>query len=626
MALANYALPIGHLASGISQLSFCLGRDYLQPVDIAQFANTHIEGLECWLENTTAHRTLYAMFNGTLSYNPLDKKLILKPNAVDASDIGDIWGFLETKPDQVFYNYPESTDVSQAIIDILNSEYSNSSSTHPILENVFRSTKQTLKDYLSDEDSNGNLTQAITSIANSFASGSTSLSVQAGDVIGLAGDPPTGLSLPAGCSLPPMGNNKYIFLEILDYASFHMDPTYYLWRFLRDEHIGSNPNTHLISSAPKRSNNTFDHPLLDAIGIDLDVERKPRAIINTTLPGQGSAQDVLLFPLEKLRDWHGAKLGTDNSNREISLIQWRITNNNNLDLQLRRKPGENSQDYKLCGETFSGGVNICPSASSTALMQQIWNDWGNDIHDICRILQFPSEIVAATIGHETLSGGNVHPRAIRLEPINQSIKQNLIDNGISATVAQNYYTLTTTGFGWSTSDAGDPNNWVLSNNFSNSPAVITYGDLLDIVQIIPHLISAGLMQTLVDKVGIFINNWLTRDANYSNIQTLFGVDPIPGGYNSHLRWMLTGRNSILLGTTMQKKSITQGNRMSPYMVAAAHNAGRVRPRPRISNILNPFGIRYNGINYPIDIGNNYESIQQLFLNGTNGYNKFFKSK
>ena len=625
MAAGDFSLPIGHLTLGISNLNFCLGREYLQPVDIPLFNNTHTKGLECWLKNNSPNNNLYAILNGTLSYNPLDRKLILIPS--DTVRMNQIRGMLEPTPDKIFYSFPEANDVSQAIIDLLTTEFNKTSSIHPILDNVFRNTNQTLRVYLNQQNNLGNLAIAISYIGASFAAGAFPISVIAGDVIGKAGNPTAGLLLPSGCQLSQFGDNKYLLLEIFDYAGFHMNPTYYLWRFLRDEHTATNPKMQLITNAPIRANNTFNHPFLDALNVNLNIELKPRAIINTTLPGQTIAQDVLLFPLENLADWRGARIGTANESREISLIQWRITNNNDLDLEIQRKTGKNSHDYKLCGETFSGGVNICPNVSNTTnnLIQQIWDDWGNDINDICRILQWPSELVVATIGHETLRNGNVHHRAIRLEPINQTIKQRLINSGISSNVAQNYLDLTTTGFGWTKWDAGDPNTWVLTNNFSTNP-VITYGQLLDIADVIPHLISPGLMQTLVDKVGIHINNWLIRDLNYNNVQTVFNVDPIPAGYRNHLQWMLNGRHSILLGTVMHKWAyLKRANRMSIFEVGAAHNHGRLELLPNLSGILNPYQLYYNGINYPIEISENYNAIQHLFTSGENGINKYFKS-
>jgi|GEM_PF-3372817 len=629
MALGDYALPIGHITSGSSQLNFCMGREYLQPVDIAQFASSHIEGLECWLENKVANRKLYAMFNGTLSYNPLDKKLVLVLSAVDSTQFNSIRGLLESVPNQVFYNYPEPNDVSQAIVDILTTEYNNSSSTHPILTNIFRSTKQSIKNYLADEDNNGNLTQAISGIANTFAAGSISLSVLAGDIIGLAGDPPVGLMLPSGCSLPPLGNNKYLFLEVFDYAGFHMDPSYYLWRFLKDEHQATNPLVQLLTNAPIRVDNTFNHPLLDSLAIDLDVERKPRAIINTTLPGQSNAQDVLLFPLEKLSTWQGAKRGTGNSTREISLIDWRISNNTNLTLELRRKPGEDSHDYKLCGETFSAISNICPNPNinSQSLLQHVWDTWGNDLNEICRILQWPVELVTSTMAHESKGNGIVNPRAVRLEPISESLKTLLSNNtNIGSTVAQNYYDLVS-GSGWSTLDIGDHTTWNLTSNIPSTNPSITYGNLLDIVEIIPYRVSPGLMQTLTDKVKIHLNNWLMRDQNYNDIATVFNVDPIPTNYKDQFKWLLTGKHSILLGTVMQKWAYNKRKtKMSVFEVSAAYNAGALFNASNLSGVTNPYGFRYNGINYPIEYSLYYNTIQSLFTSGENGLNKFYKSK
>ncbi|HET8912237.1 MAG TPA: hypothetical protein VFN23_12275, partial [Ktedonobacteraceae bacterium] len=436
-----------------------------------------------------------------------------------------------------------------------------------------------------------------------------------------------------------------------EYAQNKLNPAYYIWRFLKNANSpqAGDIKVQVITRAPLQPDQSFDHPLLKTLNLNLNTAIKPRIEANALMPGQANPTNVLLFPTDPLSNWDGIQWSASAQ----STIEWHITNDANLQFETRLKTGVSVANLQ--------GVDISatPLASQQTLIQQVWSAWGDAINETCLELQFPAELTAVTIAHESFN----NPRAVRLEPLvipttiakgsndpkrnqelrlqNQGVSQTVIDGYKNLTIPNGFSTLS--GPGPSPGHGPDPNQWPGTSVINAASSTLTWDDLLQIIDVVPERMSPGLMQTLVSAA---IANYTWLQTWYSDISGTFGVaDPYAAGPPSPsdwFRWLLIGPHSILLGTAYHKHAyIFEGSRMNLPRIASLYNAGQrtvagqIEPRdaPQLTDPdiagnptkPNPWRMRYNNLRYPRDVTREYNAISSQFNTGVNGLARFWRT-
>ncbi|WP_435158761.1 hypothetical protein [Haladaptatus sp. DFWS20] len=609
MSEGDLALPIGHVPTGSPNpvvLEVCIGRPYRQPVSLPD-ANQFVSGIELWVPDEGNHGNLYAMFDGLLYFDQIPGpepqaplyKLELHLTPANQNEFGRIRGLFEPIAKVVIYKNVDRVRTREIIENLLRGAYNNALNTapnqwHPTMREHWQG--QRLKDWFDSvgepgtpefEAALGELLDSIFTVDLPTPLPQSSVSVQAGDLIGFASTAQPFDPLPSDCTFPlgPVTPRR-VTIVTKEYAGNELNPSYYLWRYLWDAHL-ANPNrrrVEFISRASMRPDHTFDHPLLNELSIDLDVEVPAR--IRLAPPA-----NTMPFPIsESLREWHGAKP----ANTE-STLQWRLTNDDSVEFETRIRPGVN----QIIGGTTVAtcGVNAQPNARSNACPEpsqadinrigQIWNNHGEDIDAICSRLQFPVEIVTAIIRGES----NGRARIVRLEPIRQQEIQQLQNSPLGNTpqgniVIQNAINL----LGVGRSGLIVPNNPFQNNNPILQGFQLTWAQLGQVIDNSPtYRASPGLTQTLI-QMGQSRINWLR--GFYNNVPDEFGVDPLPVNRRGWFEWLLSSRNSILAGTAHLKYAYCNfGTRFDPPRVSAAHNAGSIVDASTLRHSIND--VRHN---------------------------------
>lgn len=624
MADRDFALPVGHDENALSTIQVQVGKPYLQPVNIDDYVDSYSSGIEIWLPDSTNDKKIYASFNGVARYissnnNINFNKIELTINDRTVRQINRIRGLLEPAPKKVIYKNVNEDSVRDQVENLINSEYqnalnnTNSDNWHPIMRIEY--DDQRIKDYLDDNSSD--LTLAITSIIDEFIDGEISLFFNCGDSLGDA-DLYSNIvnQISNGITFQ---NPRLIVLEMYEYSDNNMSAKYYYWRLLKNAY-NSQQSRRMVSLVTETSLNSgeFDHPFLIALSIDLEETINPRVTISLTLPGQqNETDDVILFPIGNLREWEGTNL----NNNDPSDLQWRLTNDNNIDFEIRRRPNVSSPNIRLCGET-TGNFNACidiesptiPQTTRTTItnrVETIWTNFEDDIIDICEKLQIPSEVIVSIIGHES-NGGQ---RAIRFEPLtNQQISQLNQDPNIQNSIVGAYVDLTTqtnsqgeiVNTGWGSTTGVPQNTADLNNAISPTRSTITWNQARQVISILPGRASPGIMQTLV-STATRMYNWL--DSWFDDMTNEFNILAFPQNNGERYDWLLTARHSILVGAATIKYNYCNKNTgWNPVLIYGGYNAGT----PLYQN--NIWGVRFYDPNYVVDAGRHYNAFQNLINN------------
>ncbi len=666
MAVGNLALPVGHVpvtAASAPKLTFCLGRPFRQPVDLPDSADFS-PGLEIRLSNDYSNKALFSMFDGELSFVPAANAqqlhtLQLDINARTQKRYNEIAGLLEPVPYRLIYENVDKDLVQNALSELIQGAYAATSNSawevwHPIMRIPWNGMQLKVSlDLASSQGGNALTTEVnnlIAAVLQPVGPILAAVPVLAGDLIGAAAPAPANEPPPAGCEF---GTSR-VTIMIEEYAENKLNPIYYIWRLLKNAYdpTANKRKVQVITRAPLQGDHTFDHPLLKAMNIRLDKIVRPRAETNALMPGQAIPTRVLLFPTGSLSQWHGVQWATD-----LSMIEWRITNDANLDFEarLRDLPGAD-----VCAKTQPAelrGVDVCPqpqaSDANKARVQRVWNDWGDAINETCLELQFPAELVVVTIAHES----NNDPRALALESLKAvhikklqgaKVPQAIIDAYVKLAPA---YSLSV------------PNPWSGSTPIKAAKSSLTWDELLTIIDVVPERMSPGLMQTLI-QLAIERYSWL--QSWYPDVPSTFGViDPFAAGKpkpRNWFFWLLTGPNSILVGTADHKYDFArQGSRMDLPRMASIYNAGQRKVEGQLepndaaqlsdpglpcgpndiscpsggpavpcdSNLgpcrPNPWRMRYYNLRYPRDVTRFYNAINDVFGAGENGRSRFWRT-
>jgi hypothetical protein len=631
MADGDLALPVGHVpltTPSTPALRVVVGRPFRQPLSLPD-ANTYSSGLELWLSSDPAHRRLFAMFDGYLSFlSPEPGKALglrLSLSLATLQRYGDMRGALEPPPTAIIYDNVNRDSVEDALHQLIITSYkSKISPSHPILSSRWKGTR--LKFRL--DGAGANVDAEIGDFIHDFLNGlGAAVAVNAGDQICDADLPLSTDETPQG--LPFAGSARRVTLLVDDYAGNKLNPSYYIWRYLKDgcQTPIAQRRVTIITRAPSLPNGQFDHPFLAAIALDLNVPVLPRVLTQVQLPNIPVPTNALLFPVGRLADWHGERWGA-----ALSTIQWRINNSVSLQFETQNTPAA-PQAQQDCPIDVTN-----PSGLYHNRMQAVWRDWGIHLNRICNELQIPAEIVAATIGQESAN----NPRALALEALRPAELSRL--QAANPAVAQNYVSLAPR-YGLSV-----PNPWNGGTTIDSTKSPLTWDDLLDAIDIVPTRMSPGLIQTLVIN-GEALFAWLAEW--YPSISTTFNVvDPLAGGpirYRDWFFWLLTGEHALLVGAAYHKRSYCRelGGLDLPRMGSLFNSLNlevetavpeavfpvvndapflkdperHVPPCPPLAPNQamprNPWRLRYNDLTYPRNIGRFYNAIQTYFGNGAN---------
>ncbi|HEX6480489.1 MAG TPA: hypothetical protein VF043_16760 [Ktedonobacteraceae bacterium] len=669
MAVGDLALPLGHVpasAGTAPSLQVCLGRPFRQPVDLPDSTN-YSQGLELWVNDADPDRELFAMFDGELSFVPAPAAgqpdtLRLNVSPGTQNQYNNIPGLLEPVPSLLIYENVDQALVKVALSELIQVAYNQATtdglwSWHPVMRMLWNGT--TLKLSLDAAQAQGSgafaaeVDAVVAAVMNRAGPGPffPSFSVRAGDCIGAAAAPLTTDRKPSGCTSPA----RRVTIMVEEYAGHLLNPTYYIWRLLYN---ASWPQpiikVQMITRAPIQPDKSFDHPLLQALSLNLNTVVKPRITTSALMLGQAAPETVLLFPTEELSAWHCVQW-----TNVQSTIVWRITNDANLSFQtcLRGQETVNGCNSDVCSSnppSVLQGVDVCPSGNgqNQTLTQQVWSAWGDAINETCLELQLPAELVVATIAVES---ENI-PQAVRLEPLKQPTGKQATNpkynqvlrlqrSGVPQAVINSYIDLTSNPSdpGFSTADHPpavplDPYNFPSTTTIYQPLSTLTWGDLLQIVNVVPECASPGLMQTLV-KTAVDQYTWLGQW--YSDVAKTFGaIDPAtfaggPPSFVDYFRWLLIGTNSILVGAAYLKSGCVKGGvRMDLPRVGGFYNAGSVKDRkeiddygvkPHLYGKPNPWRIYYYGVEYPRKLTRCYNAIEGQFNTGTNGAARFWRT-
>lgn len=635
MSAGDLALPVGHVAAPPVNLQVCLGRPFRQPVDLSD-SNNYSPGLELWLHRDNSHCYLFAMFEGTLGFIPgsaagVPHILELEIWHTTQTRYNQIPGLLEPVPYRVIYENVDEALVRTALRDLIQNAHAatvdipNPNDWHPCMRQILTGNHR-LKEQIDPEP------EVIDNVVNAIMAPAAGvdpirLRVVAGDHIGAAADPLPTNPRPDASDCPFVAMACRVTILIEEYAKNKLNPTYYLWRLLKNAYHPDvdQRKVQVVTHAPRRADNiTFEHPLLDTIGMNLNNTVLPRVETNALMPGQDTPTDVILFPTGKLSEWNGVEFAEGQS-----LIEWRITNDANLQFETRLRAGV------ALAELEGVSVDASPGNQHGNLVQQVWNNWGAVLNDICTELQFPSELVAVTIAHETHND----ERALAIESLTENMPQQLQAAEIPQAIIDAYIALTPRY------NLTVPNPWQGNEHIplpNGNPSNLTWNQLLDVVDVLPSRMSPGLTQTVVASAKRYIQ-WLGRW--YPNVPATFAVTdpaamPLPPGVPAGLRrpyffWLLVGRHAILAGTAYHKyKYAYSESAMDLPKMAAMFNAGSLRYSvlkpdrdlvPSDQLRPNPWRMRYNNLAYPRDASRYYNAIQNLFGAGVNSEARFWRT-
>lgn len=683
--MADFALPVGHTpvtGGTVVTIPVTIRRPFRQPL-VLNDSNNFFKGTEIWLEASVANNAatnlndkLFIIFKSVGRYYPGTtpqqeaageaRKLprfeykITDPVLVNA--IQGIAGrsqprtMMEAAVRNIIYENIDRTSVITALATLIEEKYTASLSQaaalwHPILTNRIRPAaeqNQAIRAYIQAQIANG---ATLATIANTVATAivdqtyqqPVQVSLLPGDWIGRAAALPAQDALPNFAPPNTFTSPRLIRIIMQDIGLFEINPGFYFLKFLQNANFATvaNRTLTLISYAPL-NNNTFNHPFLTALNINLTQQQLPRITVNMTLTGEAAPRNALFFPVSKaLNTWRGNQLylPNDPGATVTSIAEWHINNIVELPLEFRRRAGQDPGHtrIRLCSEPAAQGntVDVCVTVTASpqnaywTRANSVWNNFRTPIQDICQILQIPVELLVTTIGCEASS--TLDPRSIALEPItlDDNVYVRLVQNGtIPGTIPQSFidsYRQMTTNerYGRIVPNPFNPN--IAVSNVRPGFVTVTWGHIRDyLAGYFPHRLSPGAAQTLVETAMGELR-WL--QTYYPNLPQTFAVDAVNTQSNvanniAMFDWLLTARHSILASCARQKHSY---QKFSTYFdivrSGTVYNANGTSDHPRTSD-GNVFGYRFYGNNppYPVKAGKYYNSLKLLFRTATNPNN------
>lgn len=621
--IKDFALPIGHKVNTVSQDTFTIGLPFRQPIDLPDKTDFSI-GLDLWFKETE-NRKLFSMFYGTLEYYPLSyitlplyqNSLVL--NLSKDLQIKNISKLNEPIPEKIIYKNVNLTAVKASLKQVILNAYTKKIH-HPILTSIYKN-KKTIEKYLDEEINEVDKSAAIEAILNDFGNIiSFKLNIAAGDEIGEA---TTNTQVPQSPSNPfiPIGTHN-VNIAFLLYDGSVLNPAYYIWQLLKDFKDQPNKRVNCLTEVGNNGN-TYTHPLLNSTGLNIDLATPLLPRIPVTNPNINNGESTILFPVGNLGIFHGYERG----NILKSKMQWRITNDDNLDFEVRlRNAAVNThlgKTIRLANSNTTTNIidvspdpddiknsTLHPGADFNQRVTDVWNDWGTDINELCTLLQFPAEYIVSNIYQETKNS----PRKLALETISGDNISLLQANQIDQAIINAYVDLDPE---YELNIPPDP--IPMDTAIKSSDSTLTWRQLLEIIQIVPSRMTPGLIQTSVDRANTQLDS--LKQIYGNNSYTYFGVGAYPASkdYKAIFNWLLIGRHSILISIQYHKllyrKYEAKLNMLIQY---SKYNSGQSSSTTDTLWLL-----RYNDNDYPLYTSKYYNALRnnsQIYLKSS-----FYKS-
>jgi hypothetical protein len=564
----------------------CSGRQFRQPLALPD-ASKFVDGLELWMKAASEAASLFACFDGVLSFqqttsSPTVALLILYPSKKVIEQLRKL-NLLEPLPTAFIYFNVDLQAVKAALIDLISTKYREAigkpeSLWHPVLDPIiYKRNKSGLKailDKTSDSDRPGVIEQRINEFFSSDFVGPKRFPVLAGDRLGTPSTAFGEAKPPVGC--PLITDPKHFIFKIEERCGRVRNPLYDLWTWL---------NHPLIKFlAPSKSTTGALHPILQVTGLNPATLTKPSPrLLLPALP-----RDEYTLPIQNLADFFY---------RDNARIEWRLNENSLLETRLRPSQPSSTPDL------------VIPKRIKD-LTDEMWRTYAKDIVDMSLRFQVPCELIMAFLGKET---SNLNVRAVRFEPVvkksQKDLDREILNDSRYEELATRY--IDAIGEKGKSSNVPDPLD-ISEKIFSSN--TLTWGEMAELIDLSPYFktrLSPGLMQTLISTIdGNIAFVWNKEKKEYekktvpgtldwvkqiyesdlsktyppvrsdSNIWEYFGVAPKPTKPSDYLiNWLIVPRQSIFVGAAYIRKlynSDPKGTCWDPARQAAAYNAGSVR--------------------------------------------------
>lgn len=426
------AMPIGHQENpDYTRFDGALraGRPFRQPLQSLPDKDDFSDGLELIISDLPDLASLFAMFDGALSWRPSPDGapslvLTVDPDvykamlnwALNVTPLPLLYG----PPGQVVYENVDEAATKEALIALLEAAYTAaadqpSEQWHPMMRIFLEvgDVRVPLKEHL---DTSEDLKARIATLVNEFIAGMPGavlreMLVLAGDKIGVAAygkvteeAPPERKPVPRP-ELPWHGDipdpPRCLNLKMLDNCGRPVNPLHYLHVFLHYSlNKPANPVIEMLTAV--EDNGELVHPLVELYPELKDPQARPG--------GWERVDGQIPVTIGKLADFHAWP--RDNP---ISNFEWRY--NEEGFLEARRRADQEP-------------VSLEPGPYHRARMEHIWESFGEAIANAAEVFQIPCEVIAALVATE--SPPDLDERAIRLEPFRPVERTRLIRAGLGA--------------------------------------------------------------------------------------------------------------------------------------------------------------------------------------------------
>lgn len=594
MAEGDFAMPVGHSTQSVSTIPVCPGKKEFLQVDGT--AQGYSLGLDIIVNGTNNQNAVYAMLAGKVRYKPNNTSNPTKYTATitvfsgTSKKITEIKDLFEPPPQKIIYKYISADDLRTRLINFITTKYNACTviaSCHPSMRMIGINTQskaQTLKAYIDAASSKPDL---IAQVVDSILSNTIGLDILAGDLLGYTDENPT--SNHYNTSICSISSPKLLEIVIEEYSGFRLSPKFYIWRLLMNSlHAETSKRKVrcLTAVGYNATNKTFSHPLLDALDVKIGTNVRARNTVQVTNPETNQFDSVILFPVGKHSEWHQIVFNSS----QKSPAEWRFNAGNKLILEARIK-------------ATSAAIGLTPTQRERNAMDDSWDEWKSSVNAFAFAFQLPAEIIVGTLNAETQALG---ARALALERLD-SASVTKARKVLSATIVDRYIALAPQYQRTVPVDLNDHLDDEVRNLSSNTND-LTWGQLMQLVNVIDSRSSPGLMQTLLSTAKDAVlraKEWFASIG--IDIVTTFQLSALPSNGEGWFRWLLTGRNSIFAGAAYHKLNyVRRKTELDLVRVGGAYNGGslryaerEMRGNPQGGRDINRWGTLFYNDEYPV---------------------------
>lgn len=603
------AWPICNLPSGDYAAvanSVCLGRPFRQPLNLPD-ANNFVDGLELWLRADTTVMSLYACFNGFLSFYPStgNRPALLRLSPHPTNTQFRKLNTVEPVLVDLVYANVDIDAVKAALKKLIEEAYKTATKEkeekwHPVMRGFYWGEKK-LKlaiDATKETEHSALIQNVVTHFLEHSASlppppskkqkriNTTYLPLLPGDIIGEAATAFSDLAPPNLCDVGAAP--RQLILKVEERGEQVRNPLYDLWSWLNRS---DGKNSLIKLQAPHQIGTPNPHPIAQVTNLSLNTP-KPPARVETTA-------NTRPVPMLELADYHS--YGN-------SQVEWHLNDDGLIETRLRD------------GET--GALPNLDDQNAQNFVKKIWEnaEWHKFIIAVSNAFQIPIELIVAFVAKEAA----LETKAVRFEAVQDTrkkgkgrleIDQLIIGKQPYDSLVDRYKKIFPTGNHKTINGAWNPNEIAIEKNGET----LTWGEIEQLLRISKYFrtrISPGLMQTLI-SVAIESTGWVSN--NFKDIQNTFPVSPAPANWWDYFgvekppaepekylsEWLLNPKHSILAGAAHIRKQHNNQpieNFWDPPKVAAAYNAGSIMGTEAKST----WGLNYNR-DYMIIFGSAYNA-------------------